>query len=622
MGTASAVLDALRPHGLKANGGNQYHANAVWRNGDSFGVSLRIDDEETGVYYDHVAGTGGTLYDIADLLGIEHPSRGGYRASSSGRTYDSLNDYAAAHGIPDGAAVFVEAGWTANVVTHKGRPALEFKTASGSRWRYIDDKKPKYDSPSGYKSCWYGLIRALKIAKDGFGALVITNGEPSVVVAQYYGIPAACVTSGENSMTPELVAELDKHWNGPVWVVYDNDAAGRNGAQKVKSLCPRAQIVTIWSHEDDGADLADFCNLYRKESPGRLKSIAAKAPAADNPTPGLPSIDMRKLQELAQTLRRAASQPNSPEQIIIDAATQVRAAVDQILLRTQAVKSLSAADVVGKAFEEAERARTSPDPIRGRRSPFPELDRRTLGFMPSDLWCILGHTGAGKSWFAASLVAHFVRQKMRGYIVTTEMLAHDWARRVASYIACVPSDKFESGRATDADMERFSEALVAFSETKSVFNDTPSPTIEALGMALEAAHKEQPLDYILIDSAMRLTTSGTTEMVQRHMMIAEWLLSIAKAYSVPVIFTAQAGRNSKDRSDKRPEVWDIAFSSAYEQNSTHVLGLYRPGMFDEMLSLSSEAEINILKDRRCGNAGVRIAVMSVVNQGWYPLQNN
>ena len=93
-------------------------------------------------------------------------------------------------------------GW--KVVIHDGRPAIEFATTNGPRWRFTDGDKPKYDQRVGYAPCWYGLQRAVKIAaKAEWNVLIDCNGAASTIAAQYHGIPAFSLQSGEETTPTE-----------------------------------------------------------------------------------------------------------------------------------------------------------------------------------------------------------------------------------------------------------------------------------------------------------------------------------------------------------------------------------------------------------------------------------
>lgn len=270
-GTAARVLRALEAFGLKQEGPGRYRSNSPLRVGsDSFGFSLTIDNDEHGAYHDHVSGDAGSLYDLAAALHIDTPAT----------VINTLEGYAAAHHVP--AQVFRTAKWAEDEkYTRVGTfPALVFPTASGKRWRILGEYtkgKPKFVSEVGYKACWYGLDRAIAIARKGDTSLVLCNGEPSVIVAQYYGVAAACVTAGENKpFTPDQIQELRDKWNGPIRLAFDCDDTGRKAsAGYYEQLSPYFSDLHAldFSSDKKGYDLADFCGAYGRDSATKLETL-------------------------------------------------------------------------------------------------------------------------------------------------------------------------------------------------------------------------------------------------------------------------------------------------------------------------------------------------------------
>lgn len=277
LSTAEQVLALLIGYDLKEESPNHYRSNSPFRPGsNSHGFTLTLDDEEHGAWFDHVSQESGSLYDLAKRLGIEPPEAA--PVASTKRPYKSIDDYAAAHGITSEA--LKKAGWYETM--YQKRPALAFKTATGTRWRFLDGEKPHYVSEKGYVRSWYGLTPSAA-KKLGEGApLVLANGEISVVAARNYGVAAACVTAGEKSIPPDLMDELKTFLGGvddapPIIVAFDCDEtgqrAGRIVARQLKEAGFIARAVNLGLGK--GGDLADFCMLYTSEAARSLAGLPA-----------------------------------------------------------------------------------------------------------------------------------------------------------------------------------------------------------------------------------------------------------------------------------------------------------------------------------------------------------
>lgn len=269
--TKDRVISTLEPYDLKHEGGRQYRANRPWSDGsDSLGLSIMIEDGEHGTFFDHVDDVGGSLYDLAERLGI--PPNGRFEPVDTKRTYEGLEDYALAHGVDK--RIFIDGGWIETLC--QNRPALKFITSNGPRYRFLDGKKPIYISTQGYTSCWYGLDRAIVDAKRRGMPLVICNGESSTVTAQYYGVTACAITSGERKRISDVLLDKLKHnWNGEILIAPDCDDTGRQMAKgislQLKSEGYSVRVVDL--NGGSGFDLADFCALHKEESPEALLEL-------------------------------------------------------------------------------------------------------------------------------------------------------------------------------------------------------------------------------------------------------------------------------------------------------------------------------------------------------------
>gem|GEM_PF-2138377 len=262
-------LEAKYGNQIKKHG-NTYRCPSPLRpESDSPSFALTINDDEHGFFKDFVNEESGSLYTLAAKLGIDTPTTTAPSRPSK-TAHDSLADYARAHGVEQ--SVFEAAGW--QQTTYHKRPALSFPTKTGTRYRFIDGapKKAKYTHASGYQSCWYGLAKAAVSAVANNLPLVYCNGEPSVVTAQAFGLPAICITGGaEREIPSALLDELKsttKDFNPEIVIVMDSDPKGLQAAQKIQTqlttagLKARAVDLNLW----DKGDLADFCKLHTDDA--------------------------------------------------------------------------------------------------------------------------------------------------------------------------------------------------------------------------------------------------------------------------------------------------------------------------------------------------------------------
>lgn len=286
MTTATNVLAELEQRNLniKQEAADRYRLNSPLRpNSDSHGFVLTTSpDGESGVYYDHVNEATGSLYDLAKHLNVTPtPYQNGHLntlpdSTTSKRQYAGLTDYAQAHGVC--ADVFTSAGWSET--TYQGRPALSFRTETGIRYRFLDGEKPPYKHKMGYRITWYGLNRAVNIAKESGQPLVICNGEASTVVGQHFGLAATALTSGEKGkLTTVLFQRLQEAYQGRILIAFDCDKKGRSAAPKLARQLRQAgyNVEAVDLGGQNGFDLADFCKLHQANSKEKLQNCSIVA---------------------------------------------------------------------------------------------------------------------------------------------------------------------------------------------------------------------------------------------------------------------------------------------------------------------------------------------------------
>lgn len=200
----------------------------------------------------------------------------------------ALIEYAATQGAP--VEAFLAAGWAPHVISRQGRPALQFATGTGPRWRFMDGHKPKYTSPPGYARCWYELARAVELARRHAAPLVICNGEAGTIAAQWHGVPAACITGGETgTIAAQLLTELQQGYSGPLLVAYDCDDTGRRAgaalAAELRAAGYAAAALDLGGPEK--FDLADFCKLHAGGALAALLDCPTLPEVAPRPRPAI-----------------------------------------------------------------------------------------------------------------------------------------------------------------------------------------------------------------------------------------------------------------------------------------------------------------------------------------------
>lgn len=591
MNTGEKVLQYLAGYQLKPEGVGKWRCNSPLRPGaNSHSFTLKIEsDGERGVWDDHSGGEGGSLYNLCDRLGIEYERKaaGGRKpVDNSKRAYKNLAEYAQLKGVPEQA--FLNAKWKPQPVTYDKRPALEFPTQGGTRYRFIDGGLPAFKSQQGYKACWYGLKPAAVYAKEHGLPLVLCNGEPSVVVALHFRIPACAITGGEQPTLPDaLLQELKATWTGAVLLAMDCDETGRKAAAGKAKILQAAgfTVAVVDLGMDDKGDLADFCKLYTDSALDTLLALGQDASQSHEK-----GTNQGAVPELAQLLKeltnaRRANDLNGKENVpkLLD---QIQTEVDKSRLAHmgQAIAPLSQLVKVRHARLDA--ARKNPSPVQGLRSGIIKLDELIGGFVPGRVCTFIGDTGMGKSTVVSAIAANFAAQAP-GIIIPTESMAGDYLDKLAAYKANVPYDLIETGTLAD---QQYHTVLAMYNwlEEKQVdMLDTLNPSSSSIGSAIREGIKTRGYQWVLIDSLNNLSSLIHDDIYGKTSEAADFQQELLRLGLV-VISTAQVGRNLKDRKNKIPKLGDALGSGRIEQNADVMIALYNHQYYVDQ----GDAELN------------------------------
>lgn len=593
---------------------NLKKANGVWRGpsplrpgSDSTGFALRLDDDgEHGAYTDHVTGEHGSLYELAEKLGIDTPKRA--QAENTKRGYASLEEYALTHGAP--VEAFQAAGW--GEITVEGRPAAIWPTKTGNRIRFIDGAKGTTfkAEKTGYKACWYGLDRAMARAREIGAPLVICNGEPSVVVAQHYGIPATAQTGGEAHLV-KMLPELTAVWDGPIVLALDCDETGRKAAHAAAlAIGQRASIIDLGM--TNKGDLADFCKLHTttaRETLYALKPVTVFAEAQDMPAPTVSHTN--DLSKLISALNQAKAAFRESGQGVAPVLESIITEAERMLVEVAPVQEYGARELFDTFMDELYERRENPQKIRGLTTGLNVLDEAVGGFTP-EVYLLYGATSMGKSTLAASIAAGFMRgvgdaPRPRGMYVTTETPTARWMYKVLAAMTGINTTRLESGEYDDADLRRMAEAVRYMRISDLAYEPSPNPTIRMIRERMaRLADAGKPVDFVIVDSASKMSARGDG-IYERTKQVSDGLQDLYREFNVPVIATSQVGRDVADRprGQKMPRLDDGYGGGALEHNAGVVLGIYNHAYYvkreledeDEMTYPPGTVLLRILKAR-------------------------
>jgi DNA primase len=194
------------------------------------------------------------------------------------RLPERLWKYLNGRGIPNDLIHKHLLGWNGRRITipildRQGQIAF-FKLAKDPA---DNSDSPKMFSTPGAHAELYGWEQILAKPEQ----IIICEGEFDRLVLEGQGFPAVTSTGGAGVFRPEWAEAFQEI--PTVYVCFDNDAAGRAGADRVARLIPRAKVVRLPAEVGEHGDVTDFfVRLGRnREDSLRLLERAQPMPARD-----------------------------------------------------------------------------------------------------------------------------------------------------------------------------------------------------------------------------------------------------------------------------------------------------------------------------------------------------
>jgi DNA primase len=231
-----------------------------------------------------------------------------------------IREYLNGRGIPDEMVNSHLLGWNGWRITipiyDRDGEVLFFRLA-----RDPEDKRPgpKMRTSPGAKVELYGWDQVLARPQQ----IIICEGEFDRLVLEARGFPAVTSTAGAATFRPQWAKQLKEIEE--VYICFDRDQAGCNGAAVVTMMIPHAKVVELPEEVREGGDGTDFFVHLRRGREDFLKLLEAAQPASPAPQqkhPDRPARMQRTDSLLSQRIERIKKE--IPVERVIEEYVQLR----------------------------------------------------------------------------------------------------------------------------------------------------------------------------------------------------------------------------------------------------------------------------------------------------------
>jgi replicative DNA helicase len=244
--------------------------------------------------------------------------------------------------------------------------------------------------------------------------------------------------------------------------------------------------------------------------------------------------------------------------------------------------------------------RSGGSDVTGVPTGFADLDSKTCGLQPGDLIVIAGRPSMGKTALALNIGEHVaIDLGMPVAVFSMEMGASQLALRMLGSVGRIDQQRLRTGRLTDEDWPRLSEAIERMHAAPLYIDETPAMNaLELRARARRLAREYKQLGLVVVDYLQLMSASAVGENRATEISeISRSLKALAKELKVPVIALSQLNRTVETRTDKRPVMSDLRESGAIEQDADVILFIYRDEVYNPDTSDKGVAEIIIGKQR-------------------------
>jgi replicative DNA helicase len=265
-----------------------------------------------------------------------------------------------------------------------------------------------------------------------------------------------------------------------------------------------------------------------------------------------------------------------------------------------------------RAMDELEHLYDRESHIVGVPTGYRDLDDLLLGLHPSNLVVVASRPGQGKTSFALGAATHVALVSRKPIIFFSMEMGHlELTKRLLAAEAHIDSRKLQTGRLTEAEWPKVTQAVGRLAEAPFFIDDNPHCTVmemRAKARRIRARYGDLGLvvvDYLQLMSSPRSSESRQVEVSE----LSRGLKILARELETPVMTLSQLNRQLEYRQDKRPMLADLRESGSIEQDADVVTFIYRDEYYNPDSDQRGTAEIIVAKHRNGPTGTTRLAFL-------------
>lgn len=310
----------------------------------------------------------------------------------------------------------------------------------------------------------------------------------------------------------------------------------------------------------------------------------------------------RRMLGVTSDMQKIITQSDNAHSAYLEARKLLDATVPSAM-KTSGLKPIS--EGYSSYFDRIEYLYENRNAIPGIPTGFTELDNLLGGLQDSELTILAGRPSMGKTSLQVNMLVNAAKAGKRGVFFSLEMAEVEIMNRIISAEIGVDGKLLKRGHLTENEWRSFVDLGETIKAWHLQIDDSPELTISHLRTKCLHLKSLGQLEFVYLDYLQKIgADNGRAERHDQVRQMVEGLKNLAKELQVPILAAAQLNRAVESRTDKRPNMADLAESGNIEKEADVILLLYRDEYYNAETERPNEADVIIAKNRNGATGSV------------------
>lgn len=253
----------------------------------------------------------------------------------------------------------------------------------------------------------------------------------------------------------------------------------------------------------------------------------------------------------------------------------------------------SVREALAESFDRIDELHKQGEGLRGISTGFSDIDDALAGMQKSNLLILAARPGVGKTSLALNIAQNAaVKNKKNVGFFSLEMSKEELVDRLLVGQADIDAWKLKTGKLTEEDFTKLSNAMGELAEAPLYIDDTPALSILEMRTKARRLQVEHGLDLLVVDYLQLARSRNLENRVQEVSEISQGLKNLARELKIPVFALSQLSRAVETRGGKKPQLSDLRDSGCLTGDS--LVTLYTTGERVKLESLVGKKDFKVM----------------------------